>query len=817
MTSTLPRPTSAVSLQPQQTQNTAPVIEHRCLYTNDLRRKAKRWQDGILRFHTFNKRVMVYDVPRNYIGDTHWREEYPVQDGDEFELDRPVLVQVGEQVGSVEQDLTGLLGKRHKKDAAQESGPEPYSSSPSAPLIASGSRMGAVIPTHLRPKSLNALLGTPKGRIGRASLPVHSPYELRKGAESAKRIVEPHAKRQRVEMPTDSTRPAIEDLCESMDLFEKRVGKENTEIVGRSRCSKLHGDLRTDTQTQGLPRPIAKASLPLSDFTAITAPIRDGEARPGNPRRPSRKDHENENVPALEVAIANHRQHDQATKSKTRGKNPVSESESSKASAHKAFPEPLETIYLPLDSDKGTSHSNGQARPKTKLQMASRKPRRKLMYRDLLPQDAPATGNPSSSVVSNRESSGRDFMPERRAQRSTDPSSKQQRLDEQDGLELRLPNYHTRTRRRNEGCVLSSPEKPSHELDKPEESGIRRLSLSKHESERRHPKDVLNRSKSPSVGAVEAGIPKAVPSIHDTKLALARMDEILFSRSQPQKRTGQGKSQSIDDTSSVKRHATSLMAPEIPIPSAQETSETPEVLPLHGSPITQIPSSQFFETQIDLSSNVRPFCATDYNEDQSEMHPVKASVEESPSKSPAFLASSQTRSPSIVELSAGNPLDTAEASHTTSPAAKSDTMAASPLATTSVEDRSATLCKTSAPTVPAALGSDDTPRLQNIPGRVALNNPPATKAATGLPHFRPLRSTTIRQRSPIKKSVSDTSQTTSARPTSDVGNSGANVSNTSSTKEQTASPWSIEAWDLFGCGRDGVTVDFGTFRMHQGV
>src|SRR5436309_7965849 len=96
-------------------QNTAPVLEFRCLYTHDLRRKAKRWQDGWLKYHTFNKRVMVYDVPRNYVGDSHWRYDEHIADGDELELEKGVLVQVGEAVGRTEQDLTELLEKRSKE------------------------------------------------------------------------------------------------------------------------------------------------------------------------------------------------------------------------------------------------------------------------------------------------------------------------------------------------------------------------------------------------------------------------------------------------------------------------------------------------------------------------------------------------------------------------------------------------------------------------------------------------------------------------------------------------------------------------------
>ena len=133
------------------TQNTAPILEFRCLYTHDLRRKQKRWQDGLLRFHTFNKRIMVYDVSRNYIGDMHWREDEVLQDGDEFQLDRGVLIQVGEATGSMEQDLTGLLEKRKKA-------PEVVVNEevPQQPVVVpmAGSKV-AQLP-QLRPKTLNA-------------------------------------------------------------------------------------------------------------------------------------------------------------------------------------------------------------------------------------------------------------------------------------------------------------------------------------------------------------------------------------------------------------------------------------------------------------------------------------------------------------------------------------------------------------------------------------------------------------------------------------------------------------------------------------
>ncbi|KAJ0296132.1 hypothetical protein COL516b_011884 [Colletotrichum fioriniae] len=94
----------------------APVLEHLCLFTHDLKRKQKRWQDGRLKFHTFNKRIMVYDERGNFIGDMHWREDFDFGEGEEFNLERgAVIVQVAECIGSKDQDLTELLDKRAKE------------------------------------------------------------------------------------------------------------------------------------------------------------------------------------------------------------------------------------------------------------------------------------------------------------------------------------------------------------------------------------------------------------------------------------------------------------------------------------------------------------------------------------------------------------------------------------------------------------------------------------------------------------------------------------------------------------------------------
>lgn len=159
------------SLEVPPTQSTAPVFEYRCLYTPDLRRKQKRWQDGRLTFHTFNKRVMVYDDRSNFVGDTHWRED-ELGEGEELELDRRgILVEVGECTGQKNQDVSELTDKPRKDK--EERAAARAAATPVAPRNATPSG-----PEFLQPKPLNQIL-TPSGHYGRAVIPTVSPFEER--------------------------------------------------------------------------------------------------------------------------------------------------------------------------------------------------------------------------------------------------------------------------------------------------------------------------------------------------------------------------------------------------------------------------------------------------------------------------------------------------------------------------------------------------------------------------------------------------------------------------------------------------------------
>ncbi|KAH0166991.1 hypothetical protein KCU67_g4069, partial [Aureobasidium melanogenum] len=201
---------SSPNLAVPQTQNTAPVHEFNCLYTHDLRRKQKRWQDGFLRFHTFNKRVMVYDVPRNFLGDLHWTSGDDLQEGDEMTLEKGgIMVQVSERIGTIQTDLSDLLQRKDKTPAKNPAssrtlvrhGP-PYAAASSV----TPRTPHAVSTTPMKHKSLNALLGRSRRPIGKASLPTESPYEARiRDLQAAEAQDQRERKRQRLDSPAQVT------------------------------------------------------------------------------------------------------------------------------------------------------------------------------------------------------------------------------------------------------------------------------------------------------------------------------------------------------------------------------------------------------------------------------------------------------------------------------------------------------------------------------------------------------------------------------------------------------------------------------------
>ncbi|OAA42001.1 hypothetical protein BBO_05360 [Beauveria brongniartii RCEF 3172] len=169
------KPQASPSVANYGPPSTATVYDFICLFTHDLRRKQKRWQDGKLKYHTFNKKVVVYDDRGHFVGESHWDQEGDLAPGDELSLDRGMaLVKVEDCTGEKQQDLTELLDKRarevekRRQIAAAKSRPAPRSSA-----------AGGAQPQPQRPHlPLSSLVQSP-GPIGRAAISAHSPFEAR--------------------------------------------------------------------------------------------------------------------------------------------------------------------------------------------------------------------------------------------------------------------------------------------------------------------------------------------------------------------------------------------------------------------------------------------------------------------------------------------------------------------------------------------------------------------------------------------------------------------------------------------------------------
>lgn len=185
----------------------AAVLEFICLFSHDLRRKQKRWQDGRLKYHTFNNRVMVYDDRGNFVGDMHWRHDWDLVEGEEVELERGgVIVQVQELSSRCEQDLSELLDKRAKEKEQRQMQAVARSPAPSAlprtavrPAVTRPIPLNQVQPRH---RSLHQVIGTPSGHHGRASVPKESPFEQKQQAAEAPK--EQAVKRRKVHDPPSS-------------------------------------------------------------------------------------------------------------------------------------------------------------------------------------------------------------------------------------------------------------------------------------------------------------------------------------------------------------------------------------------------------------------------------------------------------------------------------------------------------------------------------------------------------------------------------------------------------------------------------------
>ena len=401
MNTTVTRPASSLTVP--STQNTAPVLDFRCLYTHDLRRKAKRWQDGIARFHTFNKRVMVYDEARNFIGDTHWREPEPVQDGDELQLDKGILIQIGEATGQTLQDISGLFEKRKTAPVASEYESPARTRQPPAP-VPIAARTAQAAPSQLMPRTLNSVLGTPKGQFGRATLPTKSPFELRH-AEGVENEAEARAsKRQRVSYPDE--RNALSSSALGSKPPSKRIQSQAESSHQATDCSEIN-----QSREQAVEGKRKSANKPLIRKT-IPQPQNEYNKCAEEPQA---------NIPSRERRLGHAMEKASAPNVRSRGRDI----------------DPGEVINV--DSSGRSELQEDPVNQASRLRIVTTKPRKKLMYKDLLPREKQKTNDSSRNTGSKTTKAP---IPKPRAP-ETDPLS-QFHHQEKDRLRARLQKHNHR-------------------------------------------------------------------------------------------------------------------------------------------------------------------------------------------------------------------------------------------------------------------------------------------------------------------------------------------------------------------------------------
>lgn len=93
-------------------QKTAKVERFKCLWTPNKYQVRKRWHDGILHFHTFNFRAMLYDKSNVLVDDLFILKRQIIL-GDEIEFDNHLVI-VEDTLESIYSDISSLYIRDQK-------------------------------------------------------------------------------------------------------------------------------------------------------------------------------------------------------------------------------------------------------------------------------------------------------------------------------------------------------------------------------------------------------------------------------------------------------------------------------------------------------------------------------------------------------------------------------------------------------------------------------------------------------------------------------------------------------------------------------
>lgn len=750
---------------------------------------------------------MVYDVSRNYIGDMHWREDEILQDGDEFELDRGILIQVGEAVGTIEQDLTGLFEKRKK--APEVAVNEEVLHQPVAIPVA---RPTAAQPSQLRPKTLNALLGTPKGRIGRAALPTKSPHELRTESENSSWDQDRPAKRQRIESQ-------LERVAEANKMPPPRA-PANFRVRDDGMNKIVGGAVSNKSSNERLVPPTVQDSRPPSAGHAVSRPcippIQRGENQKDKaskrvvellPERRSGKPTSSDSTAQQRKRKPDQNDH-VSRKAQKSAKCPEHEPETGYARTS-FVPEPMEMV-----SEESATSTTERPKHRAKLLVASRRPRQKLLYREPLPQESSAIHRSSGDApVLHRNSRDR-ITTKTPGKCNRDPMTEFHK-EEQVRLKARLNRHQAKEIHREDereqqcgdapGDLFLTQEDPD---NLPADSYRTEENKPKENAPRSSMTDSCRRNSEPAPLPQEAPhnmIPRPPSTVHSNAVALAKMDEIMFSRAQPKN------VDSVED----KDRSTEVLLEDLSTPP---TPKTPPDVASTRSPVKDRPgSSPAFQTQ----AQVLPEKPTHPK------HPMRNSPISRPNHDPQSKVV-QPKEQEVRQQTSNIPLECSDLSSlpTTPPKTTPSTPPQKEDPTSSPDPQThlnppPARSPTPEPPIPVVLSPTTTTKAKPAQlaafSRIVAPKPPTAKRKPdSLPAFTKVVPT--KPRSPLKKSVSDTS---AMRPPSALPASGAEemaVRDDSVGKDESAaSLWSKEAWDLFGCGRDGIQCTYEEFKQKEGL
>ena len=709
---------------------------------------------------------MVYDNPRNYIGDCHWREDGLLQDGDEIKLDRGVLIQVGQATGSMEQDLSGLFEKRKKAPVV----PVEDIALPQIQSIAA--EMPAITQlSQLRAKSLNALLGTPKGRVGRAALPTKSPYELRQEIENHEWSNDRPAKRQRIEPQLqENARPDPLPLPKT-----PAVPKGSDDRDDRTNIDPTHNPRRRKADVKE-----AEQTRAISTVTEIANPINLHEKQ-NPPKRVERilSNSRSRDKPGVRGMEERHKANSAAKPASTAIETPPSLSNSNCQPSHNKksnsfaaghTPSRRSSAVEPVDliSEEETIPIDAQPKERMRLQIAAHKPRKKLMYRDLLPQrNVAVDASPGYRGSEERSKAGRNVR------RRKDPMARFHQ-QEQDQLKSRLEKQQEKENRRGNGNdmmfaedALSSslflsqedfgsvPARHLRTKEKLPKEKTSRHSIANHH--RIDTEDKYHTTRHPiSTKVPEHSILKARSTIHDTALTLAQMDKILFS------------------------HAPPSRTPKDPIPPRTKPDNPP------GDPTTApIPPTPPVIVSTPSPPKTRPFSSPVF-QTQQKLTPIKPQYPQAPFPAPTITEVESSIQPPALE--------------------------GSPIMSPTLHQIPSGPPQTAEPTISSKASASHREEAPTSANPLPKPRPKAKPKSDSLPAFTKV--IPQKPRSPLKKSNSDTC---SMRAPAILPGSGGEEFRAGVDKSGGSSIWGKEAWDLFGCGRDGVECTYEEFKRKEGL